>query len=281
MIKICFLYEGETNERFLNILKKMTPNQSGVWKEMVGVSNVGEADWCVVLDMTNQPIPIERTIFVSAHPKMENYIGYYDNTKRPHRLDNAETFGFGEWWIKYDYDYLSALEPMKKTNDVCCIMSNAGGSWNRDRRKVFMKEFEKKYPINLYGRIRDAGKGELGKNTPTEYWFGKEPVLEAHRYSVEIDHGPCKNYFSERLFDSLLLWCMPLCWGCDNVHDFIPEKAFRYIDIMGNGDDIINYAESDEREKNMDAIAEARNLLLNKYQIWAWVYEYLHKIGVV
>jgi hypothetical protein len=36
-IKICFIYGGETNERFLEILKKMTPKRSGIWKDIQGV----------------------------------------------------------------------------------------------------------------------------------------------------------------------------------------------------------------------------------------------------
>ena len=264
-MKVCFVYDPEPNERYLQILSKMTPNRSGVWKDMVGVSRIEEADWCVVIDKTNQNVPLDRTVFVSAHPIMLNYHGYVDNTDKPHRLDNAETFGFGEWWLSYDYDYLSNLKPMDKTKDICCIMSNTGGGWGRDQRKQFARSFGDK--INLYGRIE--GGVELGENTPDKYWFGKEPVLAEHRYSIEVDVGVCKNYFSERFFDSLLMWCMPLYWGCNNVHEFIPKEAFKYIDIYGDGSDIFGV------ERNLEAIAEARDLLLNKYQIWGRVYGYI------
>jgi len=268
-MKVCFVYDPESNETYLNILSKMTPNRSGKWKDMVGVSKIEEADWCVVIDKTTQRVPLDRTVFVSAHPYMHGYNGYINNLDKPHRLDNQETYGFGEWWLSYDYDYLSKLELPEKTEEVCCIMSNSGGGYGREERKEFAKKIENQ--IHLYGRIQGAGLGELGTNTPDSYWFGKEDVLRKYKYSIEIDHGPCKNYFSERLFDSLLMWCKPLYWGGENIENFLPKESFQYIDIFAD--------KIPELEPiNYKAIAEARDLLLNKYQIWAWVYKYLKSL---
>jgi len=269
MIKVCFIYDGETNEKFLEILSKMTPNRSGKWKDMVGVTKIEEADWCVVIDSTTQSVPLDRTIFVSAHPKMsDDYPSYVDNTDKPYRLDNAETFGFGEWWVNFSYDALSAMKRPNKSNKTCYIVSNTSGKWGRSDRKEFAKMLSN--DIGIYGRIQDVGRGELGINTPDAYWFGKEDVLRDHKYSVEVDHGFCKHYFSERVFDSLLMWCMPLYWGCTNIEDYLPKECFKYIDIYGDGQDVIN-----PPEPNYKAIAEARDMLLNKYQIWAWTHAYI------
>jgi len=268
-MKVCFIYEGETNERFLEILRKMTPGRSGRWKDMEGTPNIKDADWCVVLDSTPQPVPTGRTLYLSAHPKMENYHGYVDNTAKPYRLDNAETFGFGEWWLVYDYDYLSKLELPKKTEEVCMIVSNQASGWGRERRSEFAQLLEKQ--VNVYGRIQGVGHGELGENTKDKYWFGKEDVLRRHRFSVEVDIGLCSNYFSERVFDSLLMWCKPLYWGGTNLEEFLPKDSFQYIDI---------YSDRLPELEPIDykAIAEARDLLLNKYQIWPRAYEYIKNV---
>lgn len=272
-MKVCFIYDPEPNARYLEILSKMTPGRSGVWKDMVGVSNPKEADWCVVIDSTVQEVP-EKTLYVSAHPKMENYHNYVDLSNKKYKLDNAETFGFGEWWLKYDYDTLSKMECPKKEKELVCIMSNSTGPWGRTERVNFAKMLHAR-GMPLYGRIKGAGAGELGTYTPTTYWFGKADVYEKYKYALEIDVGDCRNYFSERFFDALLMWCMPLYWGCSNVHEYIPQEAFRYIDIFGNGDDVLRYQNSGEWEKSLGAIAEARDLLLNKYQLWARVYDWL------
>lgn len=269
-MKVCFIYDPETNERYLEILSKMTPGRSGVWKDMVGVTRIEDADWCVVIDETTKTVPLDRTLFVSAHPKMDGYTGYSDNTNKPHALDNSNTFGFGEWWLKHDYDTLLNMKCPNKEKEICCIMSNSEGDYGRTRRKIFAKSLG----IELLGKI-DGGKPLIDKDG---YWFGKEDVYKKHKYALEVDVGPCRNYFSERFFDSILMWCLPLYWGGTNVEDYFPKESFRYVDIYGNGDDVLSYRNSGEWEKSVGAIEEARNLILNKYQLWARVYEYIKSL---
>lgn len=268
-MKVCFVYDPEGNERYLDIIRKMTPNRSGVWKDMVAVTNISDADWCVVIDSTSARVPDDRTLYISAHPKMEGYDGYCDLSGKQHKLDNSETFGFGEWWLKHDYDYLCKLEKPPKSDKTVYILSDASGGYGRSRRKDFASVLEQK-GVDVYGRIKGVGKGELGENTRDGYWFGKESLLCDAKYSVEVDVGPCRNYFSERVFDSVLMWCKPLYWGGTNVEKYLPSGSFQYIDIYGDGSDVINPEPVD-----YDAIAEARQLLLNKYQLWPRVYEYI------
>ena len=256
-MRVCFLQGDIDPKSNLELFSRMTPKSNGVWKDMVGVSNPKEADWNIVIDSTSVKTDPDRTLYMSAHPKMDGYDGYVDNTDKPHRLDNAETFGFGEWWLCYDYDYLSNLPPIEKTKEVCCIMSNASGGYGRDRRKEFVKSLG----IPLYGRIAKELK------SGSTHHFGKEPVLAEHKYSVEIDVGPCRNYFSERVFDSLLMWCLPIYWGCTNLEDFLPRGAFGKADVWGAS---ITYPEYD-----LKAIKEAREMILNKYQLWPRVYDYI------
>lgn len=263
---VCFHYEPETNEKFLEIIRKMTPNRSGAWQEMTAITDMNKADYVVVIDNTTHPVPKDRTIYMSAHPYMEGYSGY-NTGEGLYSIDNKRQFGFGEWWLSYDYDYLSNMPPMEKTTDCVTIMSNAGGSYGRDRRKRFAKILKSK-GIPLYGRI-DGGQ-ELGTNTRDTYWFGKEEILYGARYSVEIDVGPCRNYLSERVFDALLMWTMPLYWGCTNAEYFIPADSFHYIDINGNGEDVLEII---KQPVNYDAIKPARDICLNKLQIWPRTYE--------
>ena len=271
------MYPSWTNEQTLEMYRKMTPNYSGVWKDMVGVTNHHEADYCVVIDYTAERVDPDKTIYIGAHPFIEGYNGYKDLSRHKHKLDLKDTFGFGEWWLKYDYDYLSALEPMDKTKDLCCIMSNTDGKQGQTQRKIFIKELAKRVDVHIYGRIEGIGMGVLGSTDlyGGNHCHGKEDVLAEHRYSIEIDIGLTRNYFSERFFDSLLMWCMPLYWGSTNVEEYIPARAFKYIDIYDGYFNIFSVINSNKREQNLDAIAEARHLLLNKYQIWARVYEFI------
>ena len=271
---VCFMYPSWTEEETLEMYRKMTPGCSGVWEDMVAITNRHEADYCVVIDYTHERVDDSKTIYVSAHPMMAGYTGYKDQSNKPLKLDAKDTFGFGEWWLKYDYDYLSALEPPEKTKDLCCIMSDTDGDFGRTRRKQFIKEY--KYPLNLYGRIKGS-KGILGSREPYggNHTHGKEDVLREHKYSVEIDVGITRNYFSERVFDSLLMWCLPFYWGSDNLGDYLPDNSFRYCDIYGDGKEIEDMVNRDIRKDCLEDIAVARQLLLNKYQIFPRIYEFI------
>jgi len=292
MIKVCFIYCCEPKEELLKTFSRFTPKRSGVWKDMVGVTSVEEADYCMLLDGNSREfVPPEKAILVGAHPKGDGppyYPNYrcFDNRECVAKLDCRDTFGYGGWWLDEDYDTLSALKPPKKTKDLSCILSDHRGGWGRADRIEFMKRLCDKYPnrVDLYGRIKPEGslvehyKGELGINTPTDYRYGKRNGLEPYNHSIELDAGPFRNYFSERFFDSMLMWCMPLYWGGTNVEDFLPENSFRYIDIYKDGDDVMETVRSNFREKNLDALAEARDLLLNKWQIWPRLYSVIKGI---
>ena len=303
MFKVCFLQSTHDNEEVLNHYKKMTPNRSGKWKEMVGTTSIEEADYVVIIDYSmHEPIPKNKPkIYIGAHPQVCR--GYYcfDEKEAIIKMDLKDTFGFGEWWLDEDYDTLSALKPPKKTKDLSCILSNGRTHDFHKKRIEFMVNFCSKYSnrVDLYGRIK-IGKGEESlnksfkgvcgsskkdKNYKTTYWNGKRKALEPYRYSLEFDNGStpkegiCRNYFSERFFDSMLMWCMPIYYGGIDIHKFIPINAFRYIDIFNDSSEyVINIIESDFREQHLKDIAEARYLLLNKYQIWSRVYLAIKKL---
>jgi len=274
-MKVCFIYDPWDNEKTLGIYKKMTPGRSGVWKDLVAVTDEKEADWCVVVDDTKREMNPDRTLYVGAHPYMPGYEGYRDLSRHKHKLDLKDTFGFGEWWLDYDYDYLSALEPMEKTKDCCYIVSNSTGGYGREERKQLARQMNGQ--IDVFGRISGVGGGHLGvtDNDGGNHTWGKEDVLSRYRYSVEVDVGATRNYFSERVFDSLLMWCMPLYWGSTNLEEYLPKESFSYIDIRGNGKDILEICKSGVRERNIEAIREARRRLLNEYHIFARAHAYL------
>jgi hypothetical protein len=93
--------------------------------------------------------------------------------------------------------------------------------------------------------------------------------------------GPCENYFSERLFDSMLMWCIPIYYGGTNIDKYLPINSFQYFDLYNlnhTPEYILDIIHSDFREQHLSDLAEARNLLLNKYQIWARMWETIHSL---
>ena len=299
---VCFTSPHFKNpEVFLSTIIKMTPNRSGIWKEMKAITDPMKADFVVCTDgYPNHPYPVERTLFFAQHPKGINAYKTMDDVKgKALGVYPADSdLCMGEWWIEEDYNTLIAMEPPKKESNLISITTYRDTYPTYKQRIRYLEAYTKvSSDIDVYGRqkalfeqneaLKGVYKGVLGNEIfdgyNNEHTIGKG-IIKDYRYSLDFDHGnflngaPVKNYFSERFFDSMLLWTMPLYFGCDNVHTFLPENSFRYVDIrrwnetqeIKRVNEIVN---SNFREDNIDAMREARYLLLNKYSTFAMAYE--------
>lgn len=316
MKKVCFLsWHYKTPEIFLDLLKRMTPGYSGKWKDMVAVTKPYEADFCIVFDGYSGDFPKNRAIYVGQHPKVEGYspaFRTFEDRQALARIRLDKYLNPGEIWIEYTYDELSHMMPHKKdaSGTIACIMTYQTHNPMYEQRIKFMEGFMYHVPqaarwLDLYGRPAEKFNanqnfkwvycGALGKNKPdgtlNEHTQGKN-ILKHYKYSLEFDVGPTKNYISERFYDAMLLWCIPIYFGSTNVHEFLPPKSFQYIDIYDTSPE--NYKKLFQSltflTKNDifycegkitpigKAMTEARWLLLNKYQIWPYMYDVINNL---
>jgi len=302
MVKVCFLQSEWPNQQVLDTYKKMTPNCSGQWHEMVGVPSIEEADFCVIIDYTNQEVPANKAIYIGAHPTSCGGYVCFDDKEAVARLDLRDTPGFGEWWIDYSYDELINLPPPKKTKKAICIVSNQRTYDYHRRRIEFLNEYCQKFPgeLEIYGRIQCRkneehiqkhyrgvlGTGNDDPNYLSSYWYGKESALELARYVLEFDMGAspemgkCENYFSERFYDDILLWATPIYYGGTNLEKFFPPCSFYSLDIFTHTVDYVHSIINNNvsQEHYLEAIAECRDLLLNKYQLWPRIYRVINSL---
>lgn len=301
-MKVCWVsHHMKTPEIFLESILKMTPGRTGRWKDMIAVTDPFKADFVFVMDgVGNTLVPMERTIFFGEHPKCLPAFRTFENEKRIALavLPLDKYMNPGEWWLDYDYDFLSALKkPLTKSKGSICIFTAKSPEIKMygDRIKFMSKLLPQKSDIDVFGRpaenfinnpsLSPYYKGELGVSNPNgqlgEHQTGKERI-QSYRYTIEFDNGPTMNYFSERFYDSMLLWCMPLYWGSKNVHTFLPENSFRYIDIEDYSDDeikrTVGILNSDFREQHLEDLAIAREKLLNEYQMWPYMYNVIHNL---
>jgi len=301
-MKVCFLsWHFGSPELFLQTLIKMTPNCSGKWKDMEAVTNPEEADFVAIFDGYNGPYPQDRALFFGQHPKVEQHspsFRKWENKKALGRYPLDEYWNAGEWWLGLTFDDINALKAsdVKKDKNLACCMTYQTHIAMYKQRVTFMEECVKVIEdLDLYGRpeenfrtnpaFANHYKGVLGMNNydayKGEHLIGKETLMP-YRYSLEFDVGPTFNYISERFYDALFMWIMPIYFGSNNVQDILPEESFRYIDIQGNVEiesiKALDISCSEFREQNLSAMAEARNLLLTKYQTWPYVYNKIKEL---
>jgi hypothetical protein len=287
--KVCFLsWHFKTPQIFLDSILKMTPGKKGVWGNIEAVVDPFQSDYCVIMDGYNGPFPSDRVIYFGEHPDCcSTSFRNWDGKDALVKLSLDKYLNPGEWWLSYDYDYLMTLPKPEKTKKLACVMTYQVHNAMYAQRPKFMQELVTKYPdisLDLYGRpqerfnsdsvLQKYYKGPLGFNNPDgtlgQHLVGKE-ILADYEYSIEIDVGPTRNYFSERFYDALLLWVHPIYFGSNNVHRWIPMEAFDYIDI-NNLNDVHKVQEVINRQEiNYEAIEHARYSLLNKYQLWPYI----------
>jgi hypothetical protein len=287
MPKIAFIGNGETPGALLRMWRKQTPGCSGVWGQLEGVSDLKSADIFAVVDRLPADCSVDRKkcVFLGAHPpSMPHAYSDMQGMECLAKADCRDTVGFLEWWIDRDYDTLSSMEPPDKEKPLMCVMSNNNTNNSHKARLAWLDRFVRRdgLPLDLYGRIKPRTpamrryfRGQLGHwdgSPGGSHMAGKEKAYSEHKYALEFDVAG-EHYFSERVLDSMLLWSMPIYWGCDNLHQYLPEGSFKPLDINGDGQDVLETIASGYYERGLTKLREARRILLDELQLWPMIHK--------
>lgn len=255
MINIAFTCNwGYDSTQLLDLYKKQTPNNSGVWGKINGVTDLNSCDVVInmgntinkfyekkLIQMRREPDVIQP--FVASKNSQHYMMDYSDNSKYMSSIWQFVSMNFDEI-IKYEF--------YEKPKSVSGITSN-----KHHHRNIF---FEKLNKSNLSVDI-------FGKNYRQIHPELKEEGLKDYKMSIAIENSSQNNYFSEKINDCYLYWTLPIYWGCPNINDFFPENSYRLLDI-NNSESISQIIKEPISDKEIEDLREARNLVIYKYNIW-------------
>ena len=164
------------------------------------------------------------------------------------------------------YDKLCSLDFLKKNKTLSTVVS---AKWKH--RNLFLENLSPLIKFDAYGGY--GIKSLVGANYqgPVK---NKENGIKDYSYSIALENSSQQNYFTEKIIDCLLLWTIPIYWGCPNIGDFFPKHSYYNIDL-DKPEDVINIINRPIEKKHIEAMKEARNLILNKYNIWVAVEQLL------
>ena len=180
------------------------------------------------------------------------------------------------WYLTNSFDDLNQLPPPIKQKACSWITSGIDRTANHRDRLAFLKLIhDSQTDCEFYGRgLPDwAGAGLINNK-----WHGMAPYY----YNLAIENYAENDwYVSEKLWDSLLSWCLPIYYGGSAADKLLPpgsflrlpsmdEKGLRYIQEVT--------ATPDAWYEAKDAIAEARQIILHKLNLVNWLSEYVEKI---
>jgi hypothetical protein len=177
------------------------------------------------------------------------------------------------WWVGLNYMELTNLKNLEKTKNLSIIDSGKSMTNGHKKRSTIIRKLINNHPyeFDLYGKIVGDKKGlPYMRQLPHRK---KESGLLDYRYNLAIENGSTNFYFSEKIVDPLLCWTMPIYWGCKKIDKFFPKGSYINIDINKSGveQEILEISKSNIREENMEAISEARDLIMNKYNLWSTI----------
>jgi len=271
VIKVVFLCNWNLSpHQLLKNYSKQTPNEAGIWKNIIGVSNIDEADYYIVLEGTHTQMCQDKTILIKREPDF--IIPWRANYKHTIVFDEGNT-GV-HWWINRTYDELKNLSYPSKSKKVSCVMS----AKHSHRSNYIRRLLAGNSLIDLYGRGHDAK--HYGKNYkgPLNYDGNcKFRGLLDYEYSIALENSQQNNYFTEKLADAYLSWSVPIYWGCPNIANFFPEKSYYSIDIS-HTNPIEEINEIINSPVDIDALSKAREIILDKFNIWEIVYQKILEI---
>tara|TARA_R110000823_G_scaffold224841_5_gene352751 strand:- start:3820 stop:4731 length:912 start_codon:yes stop_codon:yes gene_type:complete len=278
---------GQSSSDLLDVYKIQTPKKSGIWNDIEATDDPALADFHIVMDGSSngfgrlpQGVPLNKILFFQReepeviYPRLEwpddlFFQGTYTDLR--HHLISV-------WRVKTSYDDLLNLKYNKthKTKLLSTITSGKVDLDGHKKRVHFLERFVDSYKnidvygqngIETFGSISECWKGSLNYDG-----YCKFKGLYPYHYTLAFENSNNKNCVSEKIFDSLLSWTMPIYWGCPNVDEFLPENSYHVIDIDNVElavQQILKIIETVPTIENINAMAEARDLILNRYNLWS------------
>lgn len=268
---------GESPEELLARYAKQTPGNTGKWKNIIGTTDPTSADIFIVLGgyPENQKTDEERSIFIKREP---DYIEATRTREFKNHIDWDNTHCGVTWWLSSSYDQLINMPYPVKTHSASCIVSTKHRHRNDFISRIYKNSLWKRKKaiqgMHLYGRGHKktpAGKQYKGEIISTDNC--KLPGLLPYSYSLVMENSIQRNYWTEKLADAYLAWCVPVYWGCPNISDFFPPESYVTINLDISADELSEIISMPVNEKTKSSLAAAREAILNEYNIWEVIWK--------
>ena len=257
-------------------LKRQTPNCSMQWKDFTFTeAAIEECDYLVILDYPKDDFSIKvnpnNILSVCLEPPNEvSKYRQYANKKVAviyNQLDikknNVLSHGALPWHVDKDYDFLMnlKLDDLVKKDKIVWITSDQRNSKGHRIRMDFLDSLRGLPFVDLYGR---------GIKPIADKW----EVLQHSKYAIAYENFQNDYYWTEKIMDCFLSYTMPIYFGCTAIENYFPKNSFIQIDPKDKHIDLFlkEITFSKKWEENIEAITTARNLVLNEYQLFPFLY---------
>ena len=232
-------------------------------------------------------VPKERIIYLLREPPLDEVV---ESNKRSYQLaqdycgyisgpdDYAPTPDYmpAIWYLSNSFSELNEMPPPKKVRSCSWVTSGVNRTANHLKRLEFLKLLcNSELKVDIYGRdLPDwtQGVGPIGNK-----WY----VMAPYYYNLTIENYAENSWYAtEKLWDALLSWCLPIYYGGSAADKLLPPGSFlRLPSLDEKGLAYIKevIASPDAWYEAKEAIAEARQIILHKLNLLNWLSEFVTK----
>ena len=182
------------------------------------------------------------------------------------------------WYVNASFRDLDELPPPPKTKNCSWITSGINRTENHRKRLAFLKQIQDSpLTVDVYGRDLPSWCDNGGRLN------NKLHGMAPYYYNLAIENYADNDwYVSEKLWDALLAWCLPIYFGGPAADKLLPPGSFLRLPSMDEkGLQYIQEvtATADAWYEAKEAIAEARQIILHKLNLVAWLSDYIEAYG--
>lgn len=265
MYNVKFHQNFESDEILYNKILKMTPNNSGVWKN-IKVVNSEDYDFFVILNHpTHNNFDKKKTLIFECETKTtrQRFSKYYKNKENEFRYVHTieKHHSVDIWYHGLSYDDL--VKPITKTKNFSVVNSGLNSLPGHILRNNFITYIEDKMEYDLYGRFYSNNKNY---KHPLN---NKSDGLLDYKYTYNCENDFENNYFTEKILDGIMCECVTFYHACPNIEKFINPNSFVILDfdIIKSYETIKHSIEDNKFEYMISNIKEEKKRIINDYNL--------------